>query len=348
MTIASSNKVALVMGVLAVLLGIHVLKTSTPRIAFRGGEYPANPSPYELSLEEVAAYRRDGFLLKRGLTSADQLDASIQAGDRLFSVTTFRDWLIGGVSSYAKLRVQTWRSTSEFAQLAFESTFPSISAQLLSEKESIRILKDGFFAQVSTDAGCGFHVDDSFFWPASEDSTGVNFWLALSSTVAAEGGGIRIVNQSLLSPETFEECKGVIRSGDAGYNRTCNMEERSPSCHQRMLDASVLYDMNPGDAILWDRWTFHRGEPFKNAASVKEAVHKMRYTIRYIPSTAVAQGVLHPSVKQGDRFDSPFYPQVWPSHRKKEIDTIQAGLEDDYTYDILTMAKLLVYKIGLA
>jgi len=345
----SLNKVAVVGGVLAVLFGVNfVLTNDAPAITFRSGQnYPVDPPPYnELTAQEVADYRRDGFLLKRSLLSAQELDDSIKAGERLFQSRMLGDWLL---SFYAKLRVQTWRYVPEFAQLAFESTFPSISAQLLNEQKSLRILKDGFFGQVSTNEGCGFHVDDSFFWPARDDSTGVNFWIALSTTVASEGGGIRVVNQSLISSETFDECKAVIRgAGAAGYGATCDMEKLSPSCHQSMMDASVLYDMNPGDAILWDRWTFHRGEPFKNAAAaVQEGQHKMRYTIRYIPSTAVAQGVLHPSVTQGELFDSPFHPQVWPSHRKDEIDLIRVGMEEDASFGWKTIGRFLMHKIGL-
>ena len=61
--------------------------------------------------------------------------------------------------------------------------------------QSIRILKDGFFGfQSYNNTGCGFHVDDFFFWPTTDDSTGVNFWIALSPMRISEGGGIRVVN----------------------------------------------------------------------------------------------------------------------------------------------------------
>jgi hypothetical protein len=88
--------------------------------------------------------------------------------------------------------------------------------------------------------------------------------------------------------------------------------------------------MEPGDAIVWDRWAFHRSLPFKatatdstatgstaasdSAAAASDAL-KLRYSIRYIPSTAksAAAGLytgLHESVAVGQPFISPHHPQV--------------------------------------
>jgi hypothetical protein len=50
--------------------------------------------------------------------------------------------------------------------------------------------------------------------------------------------------------------------------------------------------MDPGDAIIWDRNLFHRGDPFNEVTEET----KMRYTIRYVPSNATAAGFHHPSV----------------------------------------------------
>ena len=102
-----------------------------------------------------------------------------------------------------------------------------------------------------------------------------------------------------------------------------------------MLEASTVFDMEPGDALIWDRWTFHRTEPFHIQGSDESAVqedgeggvrHKMRYTIRYIPGTAKASGFLHEPQKKGEVFNTPYYPQVWPKAIKSEIKAIRKGL----------------------
>jgi hypothetical protein len=90
--------------------------------------------------------------------------------------------------------------------------------------------------------------------------------------------------------------------------------------------------MEPGDAIVWDRWAFHRSVPFKatanatatestatasdiDSAAAASGALKLRYSIRYIPSTAKAAGAglytgLHESVTVGQPFTSPHNPQV--------------------------------------
>jgi hypothetical protein len=295
-------------------------------IKFRGGTpYPAIPPTAALTNEEKEAFHRDGFILKKGLFQGDELKELIAAGEGLYSSWNILDSVIK--SSFAKLVFQVWRGDPHFTQVAFESSFPSIAAELLGTKEteSVRILKDGFFGfKGKNNTGCGFHVDDKGFWPAADDSTGVNFWLALSPMLVSEGGGIRVANQSLSKPFA-EECMAVIRGGQ--YAATCNMEELSPSCHERMQAASTTFDMEPGDALIWDRWTFHRSEPFR----VETEDHKLRYTIRYVPGSAKAEGMLHSSQEAGEPFEGAYYPQVWPQAVKAEVDAIRGGLEGDFS-----------------
>src|SRR5210317_211249 len=103
----------------------------------------------------------------------------------------------------------------------------------------------------------------------------------------SEGGGIRVVNQSKVEP-IFEECRAAITApGEKGYPLTCQMEQVSPKCHEQMLEASVVFDMEPGDALIWHRWTFHRSEPFHGGDvdddNDNKDEYRLRYTIRYVP-----------------------------------------------------------------
>mmetsp|Transcript_21328 Transcript_21328/g.31151 ORF Transcript_21328/g.31151 Transcript_21328/m.31151 type:complete len:142 (+) Transcript_21328:383-808(+) len=133
----------------------------------------------------------------------------------------------------------------------------------------------------------------------------------------SEGGGISVVNQTVTEPFA-KECI------DAIHTATCDMEELSPECHERMLDAATTFDFEPGDVLIWDRWTFHRSNPFH----VNTGDSKLRYTIRYVPGSATAEGVLHESQTPGEKFQGAYYPQVWPGAVKLEVDEIQAGLEN--------------------
>lgn len=131
---------------------------------------------------------------------------------------------------------------------------------------------------------------------------------------------------------------------------TCFMESLSPECHQKMMESSMVFDMEPGDALIWDRWTFHRSEPFRNDANnapdEEEEIYKLRYTIRYVPGSALASGMVHKSQEQGLPFDGPYYPKVWPDFVKEEIDSIRNGLGPDMDFSFSKILKQSQEKIA--
>ncbi len=334
----------------ACLAGIVQLSRNKNSVKFRGGKYPnpvkSSDSNIDIVLteSEKEQYHRDGFILKKGVLKGDALVDLIATSEALYAADDPASF------SFQKLLFDLWRQEDGFAQVAFEY-LPHIAAELMglsspdpnneesdidsstAPEETVRILKDGFFAFKSKgNSGCGFHVDDSFFWPATEDSTGVNFWLTLSPIRVAEGGGIRVVNQTASKP-ILEECRAVIQQkSEHGFPQTCYMETLSPECHQKLTDASTVFDMEPGDALIWDRWTFHRSEPFNvDALEGREDEHRLRYTIRYVPGSAKANYIIdHKLQEKGEKFDSPYYPQVWPKALKSEIDPIQKGELDQH------------------
>jgi len=267
---------------------------------------PAPSMENLLTQEEIDQYKEDGFVLKKKLVVGDEL-AKLQRASEEVAGSFFWTDLVFGAKYYKKLAMQAWKFKRHIAQFALGSNLGSIAAQLLQEETSIRILKDAVFAAVSTSKGCGFHVDDKGFWPAN--GGGATFWIALSPMRISEGGGIRLAKGSHTANWALE-CREVIKNG------TCNIEELSPSCYERLLAVSVTHDMDPGDAIIWDRYLFHRGDPFLEESNEQ----KLRYSIRYVPSGVTARGMHHSSVKTGELLKGPHYPQVWPRALEEEVE----------------------------
>lgn len=269
---------------------------------------PSNSAGLLLTEEQVEQYKQDGFLFKKGLVTGKDLELLQVAGNEVIDEVYWTDYVFA--KFYKKITMQVWKTKKEIARFALESNLPSISAQLLDEKDSIRILKDAIFAQTSGKGGCGFHVDDRSFWPA-ENSNGVTFWVALSPMRVAEGGGIRLAKGSHTA-EWALECRDAIQN-----NKTCSMDELHPVCNEKLYNVSEMFDMEPGDAILWDRYLFHRGEPFHD---VESDARKLRYSIRYVPKGATAAGFHHSSVETGAPLSGPHYPQVWPNAIQEEVE----------------------------
>jgi hypothetical protein len=281
------------------------------------------PAVSPLTDADVRQFHQDGFLVYRNLLQPGAgLQALQQAGRDITSSFFWTDLLFGKL--FHKVRLQTWRSKRVIAQLAFQSSLPSMAAQLLGEQSSIRILKDALFGQVPNKPGCGFHVDDKGFWPARDDSNGVNFWIALSSYTKVEGGGIRVAKGSH-KQDWARACRDIIyaKTEDTKKPMTCSMPEWSPDCNERLENISITFDLEPGDVVMWDRWTFHKSDPFHGTNNGTEA--KLRYTIRYIPSDAVAEGMHHGSVKDGELYHGHYYPQVWPMPLEEELKKLRGG-----------------------
>lgn len=331
---------------IAVIAGIVIHVSQIPKDIVIALDQSTESSfqPQPLTPEQIATYEREGVVFVPSLLSESESirlrDAGEYAMSRVFSVSK-----LFGTSLYAGLGFDVWRTSPEVASLALQS-LPKVAAQILSysrnehEEVEFRLLRDALFQYKPGAAGCGWHVDDMGFWPTEEDSDGPTIWIALDQIKVAEGGGLAILNRtSFLEREPFNvtelHCRQTIRTGG-----TCNMKSLSPECYAKMEESKLEWDMKPGDAIIWNRWTFHRG-----VAAVSEVVSdanslKRRYSIRYMPYGSKAGPIVHASVRPGSSFDSPYYPQVWPQLKESEVQALKHGLEADVTLTKLFSSML--------
>lgn len=90
--------------------------------------------------------------------------------------------------------------------------------------------------------------------------------------------------------------------------------------------------MEPGDAILHDRYTFHRNDSFKKERKMGwRKRSKLRISLRFMPEDATVvpahtdPAFLEKNMTTGDelRKGEEYFPQVWPSsllqERSKEV-----------------------------
>jgi Phytanoyl-CoA dioxygenase (PhyH) len=301
-----------------------------------------------LTSQQIDEYHRDGAVFVRGLLSEEETtqlkESAIYTTSRLLDV-----FGLFGKSRYKTVMFDLWRTSPDIAFLSLRA-LPKVAAQLmtlrdrnaenidehttqgdsplLQPSESIRLLRDAFFAYQPPGEGCGWHVDDAAFWPAVEDTTGPTFWIALDPLLVQEGGGLAVLNRTLFrQTEPLELTEDICRQTIAGA--TCDMPEKSPECHAKMEATKMQFDMRPGDAIIWDRFTFHRGVAGTDLLSVDDI--KQRYSVRYMPKSSKAFGAVHSSVEQLGEFDSAYYPQVWPNLLESEMKALEHGLDSDIT-----------------
>jgi hypothetical protein len=295
-----------------------------------------------LTPQQIEEYHRDGAVVVKGLlseTEALKLKESANfAASRLVDV-----FGLFGSSRYKKIMFDLWRTSPEIASFSLQA-LPHVAAQLMTTTSSFRLLRDAFFAYAPPGESCGWHVDDAAFFPVQEGSVGPTFWIALDSLKIEEGGGLAVLNRTLFrQTEPLDVTEDVCRKAITGA--TCEMPDKSPECQAKMEECKMEFDMQPGDAIVWDRYTFHRG--VGGTETMPKNAVKQRYSVRFVPQGSKAVGVVHASVQQNEEFDSPYYPQVWPTLVPSELKALENGLDADITLmgAITFMAKRAVNKL---
>ena len=268
-----------------------------------------------LSEEQVRIFERDGVLLVRGLVHGEELKAAMNDVEE---VGREESKMFG--AAYKNIAFNHCRTSKALKNVAFHSDVPKAAAQLINLKSTnpnrpVRMLKDAVLNFSPGRSGCGWHVDDKGFWPADDSSNGVNVWIALSPMPKSLGGGLAVSPGSHIS-NFNREARQFIAGGN-----TCAMESLSPETHQKLEDMKVIYDMQPGDAIIHDRWLFHRSDNFAEGTPKDTVLN--RYSIRYMPGEALAYDnhfdpvYLDPKFKGKENMElnqyGGYFPQVFPN-----------------------------------
>lgn len=311
-------------------------------------------------------YEDQGYVLIRGLIDEKLLLQLQKAGN----VYTEKDSAIKSTFSQVKFGLiyaaqqegEQYHDLRCFREVATKSAVSAFTAKVLLDMNSdgnsdknkgscLRVLNDVFLAKTGReDSFCGWHVDDSAFWPCSahqDESTpvGVNAWIAISDIPSSSiGGGMAIVPKShKLGSDCYEwiheahEVIGTTKThpkegfqsledlGTKTKFQTCAMASLSPELNQKMESIKKMWDYKAGDVLFMSRWLWHRSVQTPNDKALSRIPYQ-RYTIRYecggtrsFENYSFAFPSLHDQSLSGKTLDEiststllPFYPKAWP------------------------------------
>lgn len=241
---------------------------------------------------------------------------------------------------------------------------------------SLRLLKEAIMGFSKGDMGCGWHVDDKTFWPCvdshqdnPQDSTisnnkrgnnnkssrkdaGINVWISLSPVNAEEGGGLAVAPGSHNLTGRGRTGKILRRARIAiasmGGATTCALAKLDSASNDYMEATKRVYNLQPGDAIVHDRYLFHKPDNFKENndndgdedKNNNTIVTNQRISLRYMPSDAtffdnglgVDGAVNHKNLQTGDPLwkAGEYFPQAWPcqleaeakAHPRQDVDLL--------------------------
>ena len=163
---------------------------------------------------------------------------------------------------------------------------------------NLRICRDIFLTKDDDDYACGWHVDDTGFWPSIASDPGVNAWVALddmpwpwswdesegarpdfTARPSSQVGKDTPVATFTLSfgshrmpwrHQAYQVTGSTHTLPPEGYrsaadlierrsgNGTCNIQTSAPDLYQKLEKNKVVFDLRKGDVIFHDRWVFHR------------------------------------------------------------------------------------------
>ena len=106
----------------------------------------------------------------------------------------------------------------------------------------------------------------------------------------------------------------------------------APASREEMEKLTTVYDLEPGDAIIHDRYIFHKAHPFaesesdanKNKYKNKQWDTNQRISLRYVPADPTFNNgmnkdprvaIVIKNLETGDSVSKgeEYYPQVWPN-----------------------------------
>lgn len=281
----------------------YLTPNAAPNAEFptQAGEELRSPSESDLerkgplTRKQIEEFFDRGVVLVPGLLQGELLDSVREVRNSMATMMTSE--------TYSTVASGAWNQHKIFEDLALRSPIAAAAEQLTPPSERggagdkpLRVLRDAFFALSPGNKGCGWHVDDAFFWPAKRDGPGpgVNVWVALDEVELGAGGGLAYAPGS--HRPGFLPHRDVIRQPGEGP-QTCKMETLSPECHAALEAIKECPAFQPGDAVIHTRFLFHRGDPF--AASDGRPV--ARYSVRYVPATCELDGMNFVMTPEGEK-----------------------------------------------
>lgn len=259
---------------------------------------------YPVTAEQIAAFRRDGFIRLKHVFSAEELEHYAPEIERLTLAKEARP--LEERSTYGKAFLQVtnlWEHGGLARELVFGKRLARIAAELL-EVAGVRLYHD---QSLMKEGGGGFtpaHADQ-YYWPLASDRV-ITAWVPLQA-VPEEMGPIGFYAGS----HRFEFGRDLPISDESEARISEEMEGQG--------FALVDDPFELGEISFHSGWTFHRAGPNRTAdpRSVMTIIY-MDSDMRLkspSPGQQADRDAFCPGVGVGEVIDSPKNPVLWKHYK---------------------------------
>jgi ectoine hydroxylase-related dioxygenase (phytanoyl-CoA dioxygenase family) len=232
------------------------------------GENPPLPdlsAPFALRSEEVAAYRRDGHVVVRGLATPREIEAFRPALlDAAAAAPQLERKPLAERDTYGKAFLQMfnlWRQSEVAKTFVFSRRFARVAAELMGVP-GVRLYHDQALFKEPAGGATPWH-QDQFYWPLDTPHT-ITLWLPLLAVTPEMG------------PMTFGS--GSHRFGSLGDFAIGDQSqaEFDALITQRGWPRTPSGTFATGDASFHSGWTLHSAPP-NQTATMREVVTVIYY-----------------------------------------------------------------------
>ena len=265
----------------------------------------------------VDAFRRDGVVCVRGALQASWVARIREGLDRLRKdPSALRGRRIDPLAFLGDSYV--WKLDRTFRDVAFESPIAAIAQPFLNS-DSVRLFHDQLFVKP---AGCSIETPwhhDIAFWPLSGRQI-CTVWVALSP-IDRRNAPLEFVR----APDRHLHRYKAVRPDRLPYMLESDLDE-PPDVDARRAEMDVVsWDLEPGDALVFDAWVLHGASSNPSGSDrIAMAWRWLGDDVHFDPRPATIRFRWHHGLSPGQSMGGPLFPQVLPHPLKSE----QTALRD--------------------
>jgi ectoine hydroxylase-related dioxygenase (phytanoyl-CoA dioxygenase family) len=264
-----------------------------------------------VSQELVDAYARDGVVCVRGVLNADEVEQARRGIAAVLEHPSELAQVASGADDPGRFTEDfcRWTEIPEIASLATGSRVPQIAAELMATP-AVRLYHDHVLVKEGgTRQRTPWHQDQPYY---NVDGRGTSAWIPADPV--PEAGCLELVATThrgpWLMPRTFLD-------GEAKWFPEGSLQELPDIEADRGAFDIRRYDLQPGDAILFDFLTVHGapGFPFtgsRRVLSLRYLSDEARHAPRRWRTSPPFEG-LDRELAEGVPLEHPLFPVVWPT-----------------------------------
>lgn len=264
---------------------------------------PKLDSRYNVSAEQIAAFKRDGHVLLQNLASPEEIEPYRQLISKRVMGDEKAKVPLDERTAYAQAFLQItnlWEESPDIARFVMAKRFARVAAELMGVK-GVRLYHDQALYK-EAQGGRTFWHQDQYYWPIASPKT-ITLWLPMVDVPIEKG----VLTFASGSHRNGLLCKEAISDESDSAIKAIVKERGFPISQQAM---------KAGDATFHTGWTLHYA-PGNASNSVREIM-----TIIYFadgakiaepdnPHSPVDLERWFPGQKPGEAAASPLNPLLW-------------------------------------